>query len=102
MTLEPHVSIEALIRFRDGELPADEVVSLSRHLAVCVACAALAQELFAGDIEQLGRALGERELARSRRIVSIVLPAAAAAIVIAIALAVLLRPAPSVPPVAHR
>ncbi|HKS23698.1 MAG TPA: hypothetical protein VJZ76_12935 [Thermoanaerobaculia bacterium] len=102
MTLEMHVSIEDLLRFRDGGLPAEEVVPLSRHLATCAACAALAQEMFAGDIERLGRALGERELARSRRMTRIVFAAAAAAILIVIALAVVLRPSKSIPPVAHR
>jgi hypothetical protein len=102
MTLETHVSIEDLLRFRNGELPAGDVVPLSRHLAACVTCAALAREMFAGDIEQLGRALAERETTRARRISRIVFAAAAAAVVIAVALALLLRPVPNVPPVAHR
>ena len=102
MTVENHVSIEDLLRFRDGELSPGEVGPLGRHLATCASCGALAREMFAGDIEELGRALARRELERSRRLARIVFFAAAAAIIIAVAAVLLLRPPAGAPPVAHR
>lgn len=98
MTIENHVSIEDLLRFRDGELPAGDVTPLSRHLVTCAQCGALAREMFAGDIEELGRAVA-MERPRSRRIVFF---AAAAAIAIAVALALLFRPPAAAPPIARR
>lgn len=44
--MQNHVTIDDLLRFRDGSADAGEAMAVGRHLAGCGRCAALAREMF--------------------------------------------------------
>jgi hypothetical protein len=91
--MQSHVSMEELLRFRDGSADAGQAVAVGRHLGECDRCAALADEVFGDEaLPTITSSLREEQPARLPWIVGIA-AAVAAAIAAAVVYFAMNRPA---------